>query len=127
MPGVGPRDQQATFRPSLAGPRAARKCTGFQVSLDPSAGYGGSVALYLVERYLPGMSEEALRSALERVASATAGTPVRYIGSTIVVEDESCFCHFDAPSADVIAAVNERAGMPLDRIVPALRVAPATG
>jgi Protein of unknown function (DUF4242) len=85
------------------------------------------MAQFLVERYLPGMSEEALRRALERLASATRGTGVRYIGSTIVVEDESCFCHFDASSADAVAEVNERAGMPLDRIVPALRVAPAAG
>jgi hypothetical protein len=85
------------------------------------------MAHFLVERYLPGMSEEALRGALARLAPATSGTAVRYICSTILVEDESCFCHFEAPSAAAVAEVNQRANMPLDRIVPALRVVPATG
>jgi hypothetical protein len=85
------------------------------------------MAHYLVERYLPGMSEEALRSALDRLAPATSGTAVRYICSTIVVEDESCLCNFEAPSVAAVAEVNRRAGIPLDRIVPALRVAPAPG
>jgi hypothetical protein len=82
---------------------------------------------FVVERYLPGMSEEALRRALKRLAPATRGTAVRYIGSTILVEDEACFCHFEAPSAAEVAEVNQRAEMPLDRIVPALQVVPATG
>jgi Nickel responsive protein SCO4226-like len=85
------------------------------------------MAHYLVERYLPGMSEEALRSSLERLAPATTGTAVRYIGSTILVEDEACFCHFEAPSAKAVAEVNGRAGLPLDRIVAALPVAPGPG
>jgi Protein of unknown function (DUF4242) len=85
------------------------------------------MAQFLVERYLPGVSEEALRRALKRLAPATRGTAVRYIGSTILVEDEACFCHFEAPSAAEVAEVNQRAEMPLDRIVPALQVVPATG
>jgi Nickel responsive protein SCO4226-like len=85
------------------------------------------MAHFLVERYLPGLSEEALRGDLARLAPATSGTAVRYICSTIVVEDESCLCHFEAPSAAAVAEVNQRANMPLDRIVPALPVAPATG
>jgi hypothetical protein len=85
------------------------------------------MAHYLVERYLPGMSEEALRGALERLAPATIGTAVRYIGSTVIVEDEACLCHFEAPSAEAVAEVNGRAGIPFDRIVPALQVVPAAG
>ena len=81
---------------------------------------------YLVERYLPGMSEEALHDALGRLAPATADSPIRYIGSTIVVEDETCFCHFEAPSAEDVADVNGRVGIPLDRIVVARLVQPAT-
>jgi hypothetical protein len=82
------------------------------------------VADFLVERYLPGMSEDALRDSLERLVPATAGTAVRYICSTILVEDEACLCHFEAPSAAEVAEVNGRAGVPLDRIVPAQRVKP---
>ena len=82
------------------------------------------MALCLVERYLIGMCEEGLRGALGRLAAATAGTTVHYIGSTIVLEDEACLCQFEAPSADAVAEVNRRAGVSFDRIVPALPVAP---
>jgi hypothetical protein len=82
------------------------------------------MAIYLVERYLPGVSDEELRGALERLVEATRGTAVRYIGSTIVVADEACFCHFEAPSATAVAEVNGRAGMTVDRIVEAMPVVP---
>jgi Protein of unknown function (DUF4242) len=47
---------------------------------------------------------------------------VRYIGSTIVLGDESCFCEFEGPSEAAVAEVNRRAGLPFDRIVPAVLV-----
>lgn len=50
------------------------------------------------------------------------GTAVRYLGSTIVLGDEACFCHFDGPSEAAVADANHRAGLPFDRIVPALLV-----
>ena len=49
---------------------------------------------------------------------------VRYLGSTIVSGDEACFCEFDGPSAAAVAEVNRRAGLPFDRIVPAVTVNP---
>lgn len=102
-----------------------RMCTGFQ-------DFPGTtqlrkvrpVALYVVERYLPGVSEDELRRALERLPEATAGTAVRYIGSTILLEDEACLCHFEAPSAGAVAEVNGRAGIVVDRIVAAMSVVP---
>lgn len=85
------------------------------------------MARYLVERYLPGVSEDELRSALHRLPQAAAGTEVRYIGSTILMEDEACLCHFEAPSAAAVAEVNGRAGITVDRIVAALLVVPPRG
>jgi Nickel responsive protein SCO4226-like len=82
------------------------------------------MAHFMVERYLPGMSEEALRAELARLATATAGTAVRYVGSTILLEDEACFCHFEASSVAAVAEVNGRAGVPVDRIIAALPVVP---
>ena len=52
---------------------------------------------------------------------------MRYLGSTIVPEDEACFCEFDAPSAAAVADVNRQAGLHFDRIVPALIVGPMKG
>lgn len=82
------------------------------------------MALFVVERYLPGVSEDVVREALERLPEAAAGTAVRYIGSTILREDEACFCHFEAPSAAAVAEVNVRAGIVVDRIVAAMPVVP---
>ena len=52
------------------------------------------------------------------------GSEVRYLGSTIVLGDEACFCQFDGPSEAAVAEANRKAGLPFDRIVPALLVNP---
>jgi outer membrane receptor for Fe3+-dicitrate len=50
------------------------------------------------------------------------GTHVRYLGSTIVPDDEACFCQFEGASAAAVAEANERAGVPFARIVAAVTV-----
>jgi Protein of unknown function (DUF4242) len=82
--------------------------------------------VYVVERYLPGVSRITLERQLERLAQLTRGTPVEYLGSTIVLEDDACFCQFDAPSEEAVAEANRRAGIPFDRIVAAVAVSGAT-
>lgn len=78
---------------------------------------------YLVERYLPGLSEADLRTALDRVRAtceelSARGTPIRYAGSLFLALDETCFCRFDSDSAEVAAEANERAQCPFARITP---------
>jgi hypothetical protein len=85
--------------------------------------------VYVVERYLPGTSSEELRTLVRRLASTTSelraeGTDVRYLGSTIVPGDEACFCQFEASSEEAVAEANRRAGVPFDRIVTGVAVAP---
>ena len=85
--------------------------------------------VYVVERYLPGLSRSDLLprlSRLERVIEELCGegSAVHYLGSTIVLEDEACFCQFDASSVDVVTEVNRRADLPFDRIVPVVLVQP---
>ena len=82
--------------------------------------------VYVVERYLPGVSRDELERQLEQLAELTRGTPVAYLGSTIVLEDEACFCQFEAASEEAVAEANRRAGMPFDRIVAAVAVSGAT-
>jgi hypothetical protein len=83
--------------------------------------------VYVVERYLPGVSQSELLSALERLGRATEelqeeGARVQYLGSTIVPADEACFCQFEGPSEADVAEANTRAGVPFDRIVAAVTV-----
>jgi hypothetical protein len=82
--------------------------------------------VYVVERYLPGVSRSVLERELERLEQVTRGTPVQYLGSTIVPDDEACFCQFEGPSEEAVAEANRRAGLPFDRIVTAVAVSAAT-
>ena len=70
---------------------------------------------YLVERYLPGRDRAWLDTALARLLQ-TRGR-VAYLGSTYVPEDDSCFCRFEAASAENVRDANEIAGVPFARIV----------
>ena len=85
--------------------------------------------VYVVERYLPGLSRANLLPRLSRLDPVTedmreGGLEVRYLGSTIVLEDEACFCEFESPSETAVAEANRRADLPFDRIVPAVLVQP---
>jgi hypothetical protein len=86
--------------------------------------------VYVVERYLPGVSRSALECSLGGLRRVTRelreeGVDVRYLGSTIVLVDEACFCQFAAPSKAAVAEANQRAGVPFDRIVSAIAVLPS--
>jgi hypothetical protein len=84
--------------------------------------------VYVVERYLPGLLRSDLLCGLARLeqvgSRAGGGSEVRYLGSTIVLRDEACYCRFEGPTEAAIAEANRRAGLPFDRIVPAVTVRP---
>jgi hypothetical protein len=85
--------------------------------------------VYVVERYLPGLSRSDLLPRLSRLEPVIEelrrdGSLVRYLGSTIVLEDEACFCHFEASSTAAVIEANRRADLSFDRIVPAVLVQP---
>jgi Protein of unknown function (DUF4242) len=75
---------------------------------------------YLVERYLPGRDRAWLEAALARLPKNRHG--VTYLGSTYVSEDDSCFCRFEAASAEKVQDANEVAGVPFARIVAAQEI-----
>lgn len=74
---------------------------------------------------------EPLTAVAERVSACAPelteqGTPVRYLQTIFLPEDETCLYLFDAASeADVRAAV-ERAGIGFDRIGPAEQIGATT-
>ena len=72
---------------------------------------------YLVERYLPGRDRAWLETALARLRGQR--TRAAHLGSTYVSEDDSCFCRFEAETADDVRDANEIAGVPFARIVAA--------
>jgi Protein of unknown function (DUF4242) len=80
------------------------------------------VRKYLVERYLPGVTERQLDESGERLAAAAArlsaeGLEVRYVGSTFVLQEESCFSGFESASAEGVQRACEQAGVRFARIV----------
>jgi hypothetical protein len=92
----------------------------------PALGPTVGDVVYVVERYLPGLlRSDLLRglSRIERTVSSGDGG-VRYLGSTIVLEDEACYCRFEGPSEAAVAQANRSAGLAFDRIVHAVVVQP---
>jgi hypothetical protein len=82
----------------------------------------GDMKNYLVEQYLPGISTRQLEATSAQLAAAAMelteqGTEVRYINSTFIPEEESCFCRFEAVDAESVRRACEQAGVPFARIV----------
>jgi hypothetical protein len=76
---------------------------------------------YMVEQYLPGISARERDEASARLAAAAdelsaQGVALRYVGSTFVPEEDSCFSRFEASSREVVQSVCERARLPVARI-----------
>ena len=96
----------------------------------PSYWMEEQMTVYMVERSLKGIAMEDLAGA-QKAAIATAeqmrdsGQDIRYIRSTFAPEDGRCMCLFDGENADQVKALNDTAGIPYDRVVPALDLTPA--
>jgi hypothetical protein len=85
------------------------------------------VPTYLVERYWPGVTIERLLEALGRGRQVMKqmrreGARVRDISCTLIPAEEVVFSVYEGPSADAIRHLNERAGIPVSRIVEAIAV-----
>ncbi len=82
---------------------------------------------YLVERYWPGVTSERLLDALERSRRVMEemsgeGTHVRNVSCTFVPGEEVVFSVYEGPSTIAVRELNERAGIPVSRIVEAIAV-----
>jgi hypothetical protein len=85
------------------------------------------VPIYLVERYWPGVTDELLLEALNRgrrviEQMCVEGTPVRSITSILIPAEEVVFSVYEGPSSAAVRQLNERAGIPVSRIVEAIMV-----
>ncbi len=87
------------------------------------------MAVYLVDRHLPGITTEQLLAELRLVTLMSRrysenGEPVQHLRSTFVPEEWHCMSLFEARSAKVVQEVNEAAQVPFTRIIEALELNP---
>jgi hypothetical protein len=85
------------------------------------------VPTYLVERYWPGVTIERLLAALERgrrviEEMSGEGTPIREVSCTLIPDEEVVFSLYEGPSAIAVGQLNQRADIPISRIVEAIPV-----
>ena len=87
------------------------------------------MAVYMVERDLPGVTVEQLgaaqKAAIEKGKEFTAaGKDVRYIRSIFVPGESKCMCLFESSSPELVREVNEAAQIPFTRITEAMDLTP---
>ena len=87
------------------------------------------MSTFMVERHLGGISMDDLGGAQKTAITkgqemTAAGTPVRYLRSTFAPEDGRCMCLFEAEKTEDVRQLNDEAGLPYDRIVPAMDLTP---
>jgi hypothetical protein len=87
------------------------------------------MAVYMVDRHLPGITKEQLaqaqKAAIELGRKMTAeGKRVRYIRSTFVPREAHCMCMFEAESAGLVKELNGKAKIPFTRITEAEDLTP---
>ena len=80
---------------------------------------------YLVERYWPGVTSELLLEALDRGRQVMEemrgeGTSVRDLSCIFIPSEEVVFSVYEGPSPAAVRQFNQRAGIPLSRMVEAI-------
>jgi uncharacterized protein DUF4242 len=84
---------------------------------------------YLLELYVARADADVVERGAERVRRAAEehtreGTPIRYLRSIFVPEDETCFLIFEAASADAVREVARRASLSFEHVATAIETAP---
>jgi hypothetical protein len=98
-------------------------------SAPPRAAKELCVATFLVFRQLPGLTRDqyaaAQQAASEAARQASIGGPVvRYLGGFFIPGMGRVICLFCAESAEDVATVNERAGVPFTEVLEAIDLRP---
>ncbi len=88
------------------------------------------MTVFMVERDLKGIAMEDLAAA-QKAAIAKAeemrgggGSDIHYIRTTFAPEDGRCMCLFEAESDSEVKRLNDEAGLPYIRVVPAMDLTP---
>jgi Protein of unknown function (DUF4242) len=89
--------------------------------------------LYAAKCYWPGVTRNELEEVGTRARRAAQGAPsarsgIDYLGSIMFPDDELVLCLFDAPSHAAVKQASEQAGIPCERVMTTVWLAPtATG
>ena len=75
--------------------------------------------VFVVERYLPALTEEGVRAQAEREAMLPG---LRHVRTMYLCEDELCFSVFEAPSIATVRSANERSSAAFERITEVIDV-----
>jgi hypothetical protein len=93
----------------------------------------GPSPVFLVERYLTPAAAGKLADSVSRTAqlctlSAESGSAdkVQYLHSAYLPAEDTCFCLFQAATADAVRALNDEADFALDRITAAVLLYPTS-
>ena len=84
---------------------------------------------YLLELYVARANAVAIDQDAQRVRLAAEehtrqGTPVRYLRSIFVPDDETCYLIFEAGSADAVREVARRASLSFEHVAAAIETVP---
>ena len=87
------------------------------------------MSVFAAKSYWPGVTEDELaraatRAVREAARLSRAGTAVTYIGAILFADDELVLCMFEGHSRTVVKQVSERAGIPCERTMESLWLAP---
>lgn len=85
--------------------------------------------VFMVERDLKGIAMEDLAAAQKAAIGKAeemrySGADIHYIRTTFAPEDGRCMCLFEAESDLEVKRLNDEAGLPYDRVVPAMDLTP---
>jgi hypothetical protein len=72
---------------------------------------------FLVERYTPDLDVRSIAAATQRPTRVPGDA--RHIGTVVIAAEQTALSVFEADDEHAVAAVNEAAGLPLNRIVEA--------
>jgi hypothetical protein len=81
--------------------------------------------LYTAKCFWPGVTEGELRLAAGRAGGETGAPPdAAFRGALYLPGDELVLCLFDSSSRAAVKGASERAGMPCERVIETVWVAP---
>ena len=87
------------------------------------------MAMFVVQRDLPGITPEMLTSAGLRAKTCCAeitaeGREVRWLRSFFLPETSQTHCYFEAGSRELVEEANRRANIPFSRVTEVLEMTP---